>query len=83
MGNGKIRHLKNINEDPDEDVVAELEAALAMAKSGQMRSVVIAASLTNQYTYTSYETRNTQEAIGLVGYLHHVLCATMHETPMN
>ena len=80
MSNCKIKRLKNINEEPDEDVVAQLEEALEMAKSGQIRSIVIAASLTGHATYTSYATRNTQESIGLVGYLHHTLCATQRET---
>jgi hypothetical protein len=80
MGNDKISRLKDKNKEPDEDVVAQLEEALAMAKSGRIRSVVIAASLTGHVTYTSYATRNLQEAIGLVGFLHHTLCANQRET---
>jgi len=80
MSNCKIKRLKNINEEPDEDVVAQLEEALAMAKSGRIRSVVIAASLTGHATYTAYATRDLQEAIGMVGFLHHTLCAKQLET---
>ena len=77
---GVVKRLRDVNEEPDEDVVTELEDALAMAKSGQMRSVVIAASLTGHATYTSYATRDLQEAIGIVGFLHHTLCAKQRET---
>ena len=80
MGDGVVKQLRDINEEPDEDVVAQLEEALAMAKNGRIRSVVIAASLTGHATYTSYTTRNLQEAIGLVGFLHHTLCANQRET---
>ena len=66
---------------PDKDVVACLEEALSMAKSGRIRSVAIAASLTGHATYTSYATRDVQEVIGLVGFLHHTLCAKQLETP--
>jgi hypothetical protein len=81
MSDDKVKRLRNINKKPNEDVVAELEEALAMAKSGRMRSLAIAASLTGHATYTSYATRDLQEAIGLVGYLHHTLCAKQRETP--
>lgn len=81
MSDGVVKQLRDINEKPDEDVVAELEEALAMAKSGRIRSVAIAASLTGHATYTSYATRDLQEAIGLVGFLHHTLCAKQRETP--
>ena len=81
MSDDKVKPLRDINQKPDEDVVAELEEALAMAKSGRIRSVAIAASLTGHATYTSYATRDLQEAIGLVGFLHHTLCAKQRETP--
>ena len=80
MNDNVVKHLRDINEEPDEDVVAELEEALAMAKNGQMRSVVIAASLTGHATYTAYATRDLQEVIGLVSFLHHTLCAKQRET---
>ena len=82
MNDDKIKHLRDINEEPDKDIVAELEEALAMAKSGRIRSIVIAASLTGHSTYTSYATRDLQEAIGMVSFLHHTLCAKQRETTL-
>jgi hypothetical protein len=51
-----------------------------MAKNGRIRSIVIAASLTGHATYTAYATRDLQEAIGMVGFLNHTLCAKQLET---
>lgn len=81
MSDNKIKPLRNANEEPNTVAVALLEEALDMARSGRIRSVAIAASLTGHATYTAYETRNLQEAIGLVGFLHHTLCAKQRETP--
>ena len=80
MSDSVVRQLRDLNETPDEGVVAELEEVLEMAKSGRLRSVALAASLTGHSTYTSYVTRDLQEAIGLVGFLHHTLCAKQRET---
>ena len=76
-----IKKLKDRNSEPDADTVAVLEEALEMAKSGRLRSVALAGSLTGHATFTSYATRDLQEAIGLVGFLHHTLCAKQMETP--
>jgi hypothetical protein len=76
-----IKKLKDRNSEPDADTVAVLEEALEMAKSGRLRSVALAGSLTGHATFTSYATRDLQEAIGLVGFLHHTLCAKQRETP--
>ena len=76
-----IKKLKDRNSEPDADTVAVLEEALEMAKSGRLRSVALAGSLTGHATYTNYATRDLQEAIGLVGFLHHILCAKLRETP--
>lgn len=76
-----IKPFREINETPNNEVVELIEEALSMARSGRIRSVAIAASLTGHATYTAYETRNLQEAIGLVGFLHHTLCAKQRETP--
>jgi len=81
MSNDLVKRLRNANEMPDEDTVAALEDALELAKSGRMRSVAIAGSLTGHATFTTYATRDLQEAIGLVGFLHHTLCAKQRETP--
>lgn len=78
-----VKHFRDINEEPDKGVVAELENALAMAKSGQIRSITIAASLIGHATYTAYATKDLQEAIGLVGFLHHTLCATQREASID
>lgn len=80
MENKVVRKLRDINEEPDEEVVEELKKVLEMAKSGRLRSFALAANLTGHATYTSYVTSDLQEAIGLVGFLHHVLCATQRET---
>lgn len=76
-----IKKLKDRNSEPDADTVAVLEDALEMAKSGRLRSVALAGSLTGHVTLTNYATRDLQEAIGLVGFLHHILCAKQRETP--
>lgn len=76
-----IKKLKDRNSEPDADTVAVLEEALEMAKSGRLRSVALAGSLTGHATFTCYATRDLQEAIGLVGFLHHTLCAKQRETP--
>lgn len=76
-----IKKLKDRNSEPDADTVALLEEVLEMAKSGRLRSVALAGSLTGHATFTSYATRDLQEAIGLVGFLHHTLCAKQRETP--
>ena len=78
-----VKQLRDINEEPNEGVVAELEKTLAMAKSGRIRSIVIATNLTGHVTYTSYVTRDLQEAIGLVGFMHHTLCATQREASID
>jgi hypothetical protein len=77
----EIKKLKDRNSEPDADTVAVLEEALEMAKSGRLRSVALAGNLTGHATYTNYTTRDLQEAIGLVGFLHHTLCAKQSETP--
>lgn len=77
MSDGMVMKPQDVNEKPNEDVVAALDEALAMAKSGRIRSIAIAATLTGNCTYTSYETRDLNEAIGLVGFLHHTLCASL------
>ncbi len=81
MSDDKVAPLRNINEQPNEDVVAALEDALELARSGRMRSVTIAATLTGNATFTTYSTRDLNEAIGLVGYLHHALCTKLSNTP--
>lgn len=81
MTDDKVTTLRNANETPDEDVVAVLEEALALARSGRMRSVALAANLTGHATITAYATNDLQEAIGLVGFLHHTLCTKQYQTP--
>lgn len=73
--------LEDANQEPDQDTVEALEEALELARSGQMRSVSIAASLTGHRTFTTYATRDLQEAIGLVSFMHFTLCARQRETP--
>jgi len=75
-----ITKLEDRNAEADEDTVAALEEALELARNGRLRSVALAGSLTGHETFTSYATRDLQEAIGLVGFLHHTLCARQRET---
>lgn len=75
-----VTRLRDVNDEPDEDVLDLLVHALEMAESGEIRSIAIAAALTGGKTFTAYETRDIQEAIGLVGFLHHTLCAKQRET---
>ena len=75
-----IKKLRDCNSEPDADTVNALEEALEMAKSGRLRSVALAGSLTGHATFTIYATRDLQQAIGLVGFLHHTLCAKQRET---
>ena len=81
MSDDLVKRLQDVNAEPDVDTVAELEHALGLAKAGRLRSVAIAGSLTGHATFTSYATRDLQEAIGLVGFLHHTLCAKQRENP--
>lgn len=81
MSDSVVKPFRNVNDAPDEDVIAALEEALELARSGRMRSVSIAATLTGHATYTTYHTRDLNEAIGLVGYLHHRLCVRLSDTP--
>lgn len=74
-----ITPLKDLNAQPDQDVVEVLEEALAKARSGELRSVAIVGTLTGHATYTDHSTRDLQEAIGITSYLHHTLCARMHD----
>ena len=73
--------LRDANVEPDADTVTALEEALELAREGRLRSVAIAGSMTGHATFTCYATRDLQEAIGLVGFLHHTLCARQRETP--
>jgi len=80
MSDDKVKLLRNVNEQPDEYVVAALEDALELARSGRMRSVAIAAVLTENVTFTTHSTRDLNEAIGIVGYLHYELCTKLYNT---
>ena len=80
MTDERVRRLRDVNEAPDDDTVARLEEALELAKAGKLRSVALAGSLIGQQTLTAYATRDMQEAIGLVGFLHVTLGATQRET---
>ena len=81
MSDSVVKPFLNANDVPDEDVIVALEDALELARSGRMRSVAITATLTGNATFTTYSTRDLNEAIGLVGYLHHVLCARRRNAP--
>lgn len=80
MSESNVSQLRDVNETPDDSVVAEIEDVLALAKVGKIRSIAIAANMTAYETYTSYETTDLIEAIGLVGFLHHTLCARLRDT---
>ena len=82
MNDDKIKHLQDISKEPDKDIIIELENALEMAKNGHIRSIAIAASLTNNKTLTTYVSYDLQESIGLVSFLHHTLCAKQRETAL-
>ncbi|MGB0855388.1 MAG: hypothetical protein ACPGSI_18975 [Pikeienuella sp.] len=73
----EVVKLKNANENPDEDVVRELENALRLAKSGDLRSVALVGTLTGGENLTAYATDDAPEAIGLLEYLKFTLCMAM------
>ena len=70
-----VTQLKNVNEAPDADVVAVLEDALAMARSGELRSIALAGELTGHRTFTAFETDDTLKTIALLSFLHFTVCA--------
>lgn len=71
--------LKNVNADPCQEVVEELEAALELAKNGKLRAVFIVGHMTGHETYVSFSATNLQENIGAVAFLLHTLCARQRE----
>ena len=68
------------NAEPDADTVEVLEAALDMARAGQLRSVALAGNMTGHQTYTHYATADLMEAIGLVSFLHFTICSKQRES---
>lgn len=77
----KVRNLRDVNEQPDEDVVDALEHALELARFGELRSVAIVGSLTGHRTYTNFATGDLTESIGYVSFVHHTLCARKRDLP--
>lgn len=81
MSDFKVTPLRNVNVEPDPDVIGALEDALYLARDGQLRSVAIAGSLTGNRTFTTFSTSNLQDTLGLVSFLHHRLCQKMMSGP--
>ena len=67
--------LPDRNSEPDASTVEVLENALAEAKSGRLRSVVLVGNMTGNVTFTDYSTTDAQEAIGLTSLMNFRMCA--------
>lgn len=72
-----VQKLKAVTTEADTDVVARLENALMLAKSGQLRSVAIVGELTGNDMYTSLETKDFIPLLGMLAYLQHRIAFTM------
>lgn len=64
---------------PDPDVIEALEEALALAKSGELRTVALVGELAGLRTFTTFTMQDMQRQIGAVSFLHHTLCARQRE----
>ena len=72
-------NLTNVNALPDEEVVAALEDALDLARTGELRSVAIVGDLTGNRTFTNFATHDMMDLIAQLSFLHHTICARQRE----
>lgn len=66
----KISHLKPVDSGPDPDIVEALEHALALAKAGKVRDVLIA-WLDDENSIASTMIGNRMKLVGLVEMVKH------------
>lgn len=76
-----IQHIKKVGIEPDQEVIRALEEALALAKKGNLRSVIVAGNMTAHQTYSNYVTDDLVDTIGMVAYLQHRLCFKLESKP--
>lgn len=81
MNGPKITTLQTIDAKPDQDVIDACLELLRRAKSGELRSLAYAGTLSGRRFYTGFETTDAIEAIGLLSMAHHNLCANRREQP--
>lgn len=67
----KVKRLTPATAEPVKSLVEMCEDILAKAKSGELRSLVAAGSLTSNKFYTAIETHDSIETVGLLGVLQH------------
>jgi len=72
-----VTKLRDANTEPDEEVVAELENALDLARSGKLRTIVMMGTLIDNANYTAFVTEDAIEAIGQIELLKSRLIANM------
>ena len=66
---GTVTQLKDANSEPVADVVEQLEDALVLARSGELRTVTIVGALTGNDILTAWA---TEDVIPMVGELEHL-----------
>lgn len=74
-----IKTLTPATMQPAADVVELLENLLARAKTGEVRDVVIAATLSENRYHTALKTDNLITSMGLLTAALHACAATGHE----
>lgn len=66
-----VTKLTPATEAPVEDVIKALESALEKARSGELRTVVVAGSCRDRRIYTHYQGEDLISILGLMGYMMH------------
>ncbi|QDP48378.1 MAG: hypothetical protein Tp118SUR00d2C21406231_72 [Prokaryotic dsDNA virus sp.] len=75
----KVSKLQDVTSAPNLSVIEELEVALDMAKSGELRSFAMVGALKGGRTYTTFVSSDIQQQIGEISFLLHTLCARQRE----
>ena len=75
-----IVQMKDANAQPVQSLVEELEHALDLARSGELRTIAMVGDMTGNRTFTSFDTSDMQSLIGRLSFLHHTLCARQRES---
>lgn len=60
--------LRNVNEEPVQDVIETLERALEKAKSGELRNVAVIGAVIGNASYYTYSCTDGIELIGMREY---------------
>lgn len=74
-----VAKFRPADADPDPAIVEELELALALAKEGKLRTVVLAGGLSGGNVYTTWVSK---DAIPLLGHLAILQNKLVHALPV-